>query len=802
MTAATALSLPTWSIQQQDFLRWAKTGKGSCVLEAVAGAGKTTVLIEAAKQMVGTVAVMAFNKRIGEEIKTKLKRQGVDSRKANAGTVHSFGFKAYMKHQPQAKVSDRKLRNIFFALFPEKTREFPFKDSILKLASMAKQRAIGIDGFAKVDDAQAWLDIIGTYDIIAESEDGHSAPVDVIIAAARAVLAKSVEDIDTIDFDDMIYMPLALKLRMFQYDVVIIDEAQDTNPARRALARAMLKKTGRLIAVGDPCQPLGTQVSVPVKTNRWSADAPKTVAIEDIKEGDMVVSYHTYDTAFLPNGRRVNGITRRPYSGDLIAVRTADGRLSRYAPAHFCYASFTDLRDKFAVYIMRKGNQYRIGKTRMSASAASGLPARMSQEGADAAWLLNAYNTEHEAFLWEQSISARFGIPQLTFKTSNNSRDKMDDILFFAWNYIGDNSRQADAALTTFGRDIRYPLFERGTGKHQTIKRPIVVRACNLIDGVKVLPYNRKINDSHAHRSDWLPISVAREFYDGDVVSLDVAETHLYVADGIVTRNCQAINGFTGADNDSLDIIRREFNAIGLPLTITYRCPKAVVNFAHQWVSHIQAADTAPEGSVSSMELVDMVALPIRVLNRDAAVLCRNTKPLIELFFKLLRRRIPARVEGRDLANGLKKLATRWTSVKTITTLEERLTSYLEEEKEDERNKDRETWLQTLEDMVESILTICEQCRLERKDRVDDVLEYLDGMFADDVDNMLVLSTIHKSKGREWKRIYWLDRYGTCPSPWAKQEWQMTQEINLMYVAATRAQEELIDVTVPPKKGS
>lgn len=42
--------------------------------------------------------------------------------------------------------------------------------------------------------------------------------------------------------------------------------------------------------------------------------------------------------------------------------------------------------------------------------------------------------------------------------------------------------------------------------------------------------------------------------------------------------------------------------------------------------------------------------------------------------------------------------------------------------------------------------------------------------------------------------MYWLDRAGTCPSRWARQEWQQEQEINLCYVAATRAQEVLIEL--------
>src|SRR5690606_18120963 len=60
----------------------------------------------------------------------------------------------------------------------------------------------------------------------------------------------------------------------------------------------------------------------------------------------------------------------------------------------------------------------------------------------------------------------------------------------------------------------------------------------------------------------------------------------------------QAIYGFRGADSDSFRLIGEEFNATDLPLTVTFRCPKAVVAQAQRYVSHIQAHETAPEGEV------------------------------------------------------------------------------------------------------------------------------------------------------------------------------------------------------------
>ena len=111
-----------FSQEQEAFIDWASTGSGSCVLEAVAGAGKTTTLLVAGCKMKGTVAILAYNKAIALEIQDKISKMKNDqvpgSDKLQAGTVHSFGFSAYRnaykRSNPknQVKVEAKKVHNI------------------------------------------------------------------------------------------------------------------------------------------------------------------------------------------------------------------------------------------------------------------------------------------------------------------------------------------------------------------------------------------------------------------------------------------------------------------------------------------------------------------------------------------------------------------------------------------------------------------------------------------------------------------------------------------------------------------
>ena len=279
----------------------------------------------------------------------------------------------------------------------------------------------------------------------------------------------------------------------------------------------------------------------------------------------------------------------------------------------------------------------------------------------------------------------------------------------------------------------------------------------------------------------------------------------------------QAIYGFTGADNDSMEIGVKLFNCVRLPLTVTYRCPRAVVTHAQQWVSHIQAHPSAPQGVVRTIkqkEFLSVICQPraatggiIRLnqgeligrLNENDAILCRNTRPLIELAFDLIRKKIPCHVEGRDIGQGLISLVKKWKAPRTITQFQDQFEEWAEHERAKFIKRGRKDKLQSLEDKVGTLQVFMYQ--LEPNDSLYKLIESINSLFKDTDTGKkaatVTLSTVHKSKGREWLRVFLLGRNAYMPSPYAKSEWQKEQEVNLIYVAVTRAMQELIEVRVP-----
>ncbi len=91
---------------QQDIFDWVETGRGNGVVNAVAGSGKTTTLVQAARRVDTDAVFLAFNKHIADELGRKLA-----GTRMTASTIHSVGFRAVNEACGQRRrvtVDDRK----------------------------------------------------------------------------------------------------------------------------------------------------------------------------------------------------------------------------------------------------------------------------------------------------------------------------------------------------------------------------------------------------------------------------------------------------------------------------------------------------------------------------------------------------------------------------------------------------------------------------------------------------------------------------------------------------------------------
>lgn len=253
----------------------------------------------------------------------------------------------------------------------------------------------------------------------------------------------------------------------------------------------------------------------------------------------------------------------------------------------------------------------------------------------------------------------------------------------------------------------------------------------------------------------------------------------------------QAIYGFRGADSDSLDLIAREFNCVRLPLSISYRCPQSVVNYARQWVQHIEPAPNAPMGTVQHLGL----EWKPEIFQPNDLVVCRTTKPVISLAYRLLKKRVPVRIMGKEIGQGLKNLINKMRAM-DLHQLEKKLVEWGVREVEKATAKMEDAKAEAVQDKVDAICCLIDG--LDEGSTIFDLMTTIDKLFSEGV-NQTVLSTIHKAKGLEANRVFWLNS-DDCPPRWVRGAWQLKQEENLCYVAVTRAKVELYTIQVPKEK--
>jgi len=274
------------------------------------------------------------------------------------------------------------------------------------------------------------------------------------------------------------------------------------------------------------CQPADTQVMTP--------EGP--VPIQSLCDGDRVVSYSRNSNVLvgLRQGLLVRQ-TRRSYHGPLLLVR-AGRSVTRCTPGHHWSVKLAPwAREWWCVYLMRLGSWWRVGKSKLRSTWGFGVKHRLKTEGGEAAWILSVYPSNVEATIAEQLILAEYGIPTTTWSESASSRRALADVRrLYDRLDLTRLEQNARRLLQDHGRSLEHPfLIANHTRDKIGARSSLRIRACNLLSGVMMIPV-----PVNGQQTQWEPIHVEWEPFDGEVYSLEVARYGHYVADGLVTHNC------------------------------------------------------------------------------------------------------------------------------------------------------------------------------------------------------------------------------------------------------------------------
>jgi hypothetical protein len=154
---------------------------------------------------------------------------------------------------------------------------------------------------------------------------------------------------------------------------------------------------------------------------------------------------------------------------------------------------------------------------------------------------------------------------------------------------------------------------------------------------------------------------------------------------------------------------------------------------------------------------------------------------------------VPAHIEGRDIGAGLLRLIKEvCKGITPAPKLGSELIGACESYAAAKvmpllSQEGKEQQAIALQDRLDCLIAIAQG--LPETGTINTVERYINEMFADDMRGIR-LSSIHKAKGLQAERVGILEPQ-QLPHPMARQPWQRTQELNLAYVAVTRAQREL-----------
>lgn len=248
----------------------------------------------------------------------------------------------------------------------------------------------------------------------------------------------------------------------------------------------------------------------------------------------------------------------------------------------------------------------------------------------------------------------------------------------------------------------------------------------------------------------------------------------------------QSIYMFAGASEDAFNKIIGDRKTTLFTLPITYRCAKKIVEFANNIVSDIIPREDAPDGLV----VRNVISADLR---DGDMVLARSRTPLIAMYVLLLKRGMNCYIKGKEIGTNLIQMVGGIDADELNRDLKkDGLFVRLYERMFDERNILMQNTgldvhdatllprIMELYDCINALYILSDG--IETK---NELIDRIESIFTENSDG-ICLSTIHKAKGLENDRVIILCN-SALPSKLAKKEWEKKQEVNLQYVAYTRA---------------
>lgn len=278
------------------------------IIDAVAGSGKTTTIVDSAAFIdpAKNVLFCAFNRSIRKEIQNRFSDKGLN--RISVKTMHALGYDI-LKSNTSAEydMNNNKYREIIKSFVEEEFSEYLLP--LLKLNNIPQEP----QGYLEESQLRNYLyfykstlqDINNKFRLTLAKdsfENFHKMVLHFNIFGPQKTKSKTFEqelryfyDANShilqkgnelaakqhlIDYSDMLYLPFHFKLFPdTKYDLLFIDECQDLSNSQIAVALKYVKQSGRILSVGDPSQSIYGFAGADIHSYRSLKSIPNTVEL-------------------------------------------------------------------------------------------------------------------------------------------------------------------------------------------------------------------------------------------------------------------------------------------------------------------------------------------------------------------------------------------------------------------------------------------------------------------------------------------------------------------------------------------
>lgn len=214
------------------------------IVRARAGTGKTTTIVEGVDRAPeSAILVCAYNKKIAEELTKR-----VTNPRVSVKTLHAVGYAAVRRFRERITCDFSSTRADVLT-----DRVCPTApDAIKRLVSKLHTKGREVAPHAERAGDLTALQIQFECEPSEQWQESYSSANIEELALAAMELAANVKSGEAIDGSDMIFLPVRNGWLTKQFDLVVVDEAQDMTTAQLEIAQGVCR--GRICVVGDDRQ--------------------------------------------------------------------------------------------------------------------------------------------------------------------------------------------------------------------------------------------------------------------------------------------------------------------------------------------------------------------------------------------------------------------------------------------------------------------------------------------------------------------------------------------------------------------